>query len=205
MLRRRATPALAALAVLACLATGCSSGGGAGRGDDPIDGSPATGTPHKPTPTATPAPPQDPVHFDSRGRGCIEIGKRYGDRLLIWESALVRRPLTLGRLRPVGLSGLVGAFDVVGVSVVPVPHEGVPETGDLRRLTPTPRIARKVHWSEREPLAGAQVTPGRYYVFVQARVTGPAHYDGLQLTWTDESGGEGSSTWQTHDSYRRSC
>jgi hypothetical protein len=205
MLRRRATPVLAALAALACLVAGCSSGDGADRGDDPTAGSPSTGTPHDPTATATPTPPQDPVRFDSRGRGCLEIGPAFGDRMLTWESALVRRPLTLGHLRPVGLGGVVGAFTVVGVSVVPVPHEGVPETGTLRRLRPTPRIARRVHWSEREPLAGAQVTPGRYYVFVQARVSGPAHYDGLALTWTDESGGEGSSTWQTHDSYRRRC
>ena len=201
MPRRRTRPALAALAALTCIAAGCSSDGGGARGDDPIAGSPPTGTPDRPTPTATPAPPQDPVRFDSRGRTCVRIGGSYGRKLLTWESARVRRPLTLGQLEPVGL---VGGFDVVGASVVPVPG-GVPETGILRRLTPPPRVARKVHWSERRPLAGAQVTPGHYYVFVQAVVTHRAQYDGLELTWTDETGGEGRSTWETRDSYRRSC
>ena len=149
------------------------------------------------TPATTPAG-GDPVVFSSQGRTCVE----FTGPIVIWEEAEVSRPLTLTGFAPVGLEGDLAPG---AASVVAVPEGSVPMTGSVRGNVIPAKWADQVGWEDREPVAGAEIGPGRYYVFLEAKIRGRASYDGIQLSWTDADGQEGASIWRAQDTYRRDC
>jgi hypothetical protein len=162
--------AVAAAAALV-LATGCSSDGSSDGSPDPD---------RSETPTSSTSAPADPavVLRGYAGSSC-QTG---GGRVVEVGSMRVDRPVTLGR------AGLVGAVNVVhgAASVVARPDSGPDWSGTYPGPRPGPQSRRDLGWDQREPLAGAQLEPGRYYVFVPVRIRPPsAHFEGLQVTWSE--------------------
>lgn len=180
----RALARLLVVLVVALPVTACTSD------DAEPDGRPAA--------SASAPDPVDPVVFDSSGWSCVG----FTGRTVIWEEAHVKRGLTLHDFSPVGL---VGGFHVRRTTIAPVPQGVVPFTGSIKGRAPARRYWDRIGWRQRTPLAGASVSPGSYYVYVEARITGPAHYDAFRLTWTDTAGATGSSLWRVRDHYRPHC
>lgn len=150
--------------------------------------------------TSEPEPevPVEPVTWGSSGRMCTE----FTGPTVIWEWIRVNQPLTLRSLEPVGLEG---GFEPGAVSIVAVPRGEIPFTGSIKGTRIPERHADDVAWDDREPVRGFTADRGRYYVFLQAEITGDATYDGFELSWTDEIGDPGTSTWDIQDRYRRDC
>lgn len=170
------TRALAAAAVaLLAITAGCSSDGSSDGAPDPEPSeTPASSTS---TPTTAPAKPAVVLRgypgssCQTRSGSSIEVG-----------SMRVTRPVTLEK------AGLVSATNVIHgePSVVARPDSGPDWSGTYPGTQPDPQSRRDLGWDQREPLAGAQLEPGRYYFFLPIKVRPPsAHFDALQVTWSE--------------------
>ncbi|MEP9361811.1 hypothetical protein ABLE68_02525 [Nocardioides sp. CN2-186] len=180
---------LAAPALLIAL-TGCS-----GSDDPPAAGAPST-APASPT-----TQPDEGVAVSLRSYPGFTSCQIDQGAFFIAQPMRVERPVTLTKVT------LTGATNVVGgdTAVAPVPEGKHPDGFTLHGSTPPADLVADLGWKDREPLDGAQLSAGRYYVFVPLRTRGPAaHFDGVEVTW-DEDGGSASSTAELVTDFKETC
>ena len=192
------TRTLLVLPVLATLlVAGCSSS------DDEPGAAPTSATP-SPTATADEGsassadPGGDPFTWYSTGAQCTELD----GPLLTSELIRVKRPVTLTGLE---LDNRTGDVALGEATYVAKPKQEVPYTGGWRGTAPVAKDRDRVHWADRQPIAGADVEPGFYYVFLPLTVDNPSSYDGVELAWTDATEASGFSLWDVQDTFRRHC
>lgn len=153
----------------------------------------------EPTPTGTASPSTSPVSLRSYP-GFTSCQIDHG-RFLVVEPMRVRRPVTLGT------GELVGATNVSAgaTTLAPAPAGKHPDGFILHGSTPPSDLVSDLGWKNREPLDGAQLSAGRYYVFVALKTRTPgAHIDGVALTW-DEDGRAGSADAQIVTDFKDEC
>lgn len=195
-----------AAAVAALTLAGCSSDGEPSGASPAPSASPSTSPSSTPgifeesdlTASAEPDPAGDPIEFFSSGRSCTTDP---GPDLLMSEEIEVSRPVAVDDAQ---LQLATPDIGLGRATYVALPKGEVPLTGSWIGTAPDESVRDRVGWSERKRLVGADLEPGRYYVYFPLEITGNAGYDGIAIDWSDESG-SGTSVWNSRDRYRKDC
>ena len=182
---------LTAAALLIAL-TGCSGS----SSDDPTGADAPTTAPASPT-----TQPDEAAAVSLRSHPGFTSCQVGHGAFFLARPMRVERPVTLSKVT------LTGATNVVhgDTAVAPVPEGKHPDGFSLHGSTPPADLVADLGWKDREPLEGAQLSTGRYYVFVPLKTRGAgAHLDGVEVTW-DENGQAGSADAQVVTDFKDKC
>jgi hypothetical protein len=186
--------------VVAVLATTLFLGGCTGTG---VDAGPTGGAASGPEPTTAPADPVPSGPALDFGGGTGGTTPSCGDPkvyLAVRQTVEVLREVELGDPTVVGAGELVGRVYLAPAA----PRErntGLTVLGDRPGLG---AVSDEYGWDERRPLAGEQVEPGRYAVFLQVAARPGRPVEGVAFPWSDRAT-TGSDTLDVAVSYAPRC